>query len=144
MYKKPNNSESGTKKVKNILSSDRRNDEQFHWCLSHKAKKRGQNPRCKNMKCKKEILPDDLCVSVQGLEVPYQQEFAVQSTFYFCARQPCLQNLTPWSNLNVPGKIFIGENVSDSAIAMLTSWALFVIILSKIHVLQWMTFFLSC
>ena len=61
-----------------------------------------------------EILPDDLCVSVQGLEVPYQQDFAVQSMFYFCARQACLQNLPPWSNLTVPGKIFVGESVSDS------------------------------
>jgi hypothetical protein len=111
------NSESRMERVKSIISGDRRNGEQLLWCLSHKSKKPGQNPQCKNFKCKKEILLDDLCVSVKGLQVPYQQEFAVQSTFYFCAHQACLQNLPPWSNLTVPAKIVIGENVSDVEIA---------------------------
>ena len=104
-------------RVQFILSQDKRKDQQLMWYLLHKERKPGKNPHCKALRCKKEVLPGDLCVFVKGLEVPYQQGFAVQSSFYFCPRMDCLQQIPPWSNLAIPVKVSIKENVSDAEIA---------------------------
>lgn len=104
-------------RVKSIPSKDKRNDQQLLWYLMHNERKPGKNPHCKAMRCKKEILPGDLCVFVKGLEVPYQQGFAVQSRFYFCPCMDCLQQIPPWSNLAIPQKVFIKEDVSEGEIA---------------------------
>jgi hypothetical protein len=104
-------------RIKSILTADRRNNQQLSWYLTHKEQKPGKNPHCKASKCKKEILPGDLCVCVIGLEVPYEQDFAIQSNFYFCPHQECIQQVPPWSNLTIPDQISIKEDVSDAEVA---------------------------
>lgn len=104
-------------RVKSILAKDKRNDQRLVWYLLHKERKPGKHPHCKALRCRKEILPGDLCVFVKGLEVPYQQEFAVQSSFHFCPRIDCLQQIPPWSNLVLPTKVSIQKGVSDAEIA---------------------------
>ena len=56
-------------RVKSILSKDKRKDQQLMWYLLHRERKPGENPHCKALRCKKEVLPGNLCVSVKGLEV---------------------------------------------------------------------------
>ena len=56
-------------RVKSILSKDKRKDQQLMWYLLHNERKPGENLHCKALRCKKEVLPGNLCVSVKGLEV---------------------------------------------------------------------------
>lgn len=81
------------------------------------GKKARENPHRKALRCKKEVLPGNLCVFVKGLEVPYQQAFAVESNFHFCPQLECVQQIPPWSNLAIPDKVSIKEDVSDAEIA---------------------------
>ena len=108
--------------VKAILSKDKRNDQVRTWYLSHKEKKPGKNPCCKAFRHgsdgrKKEILPGELCVFVQGLEVVKLEPPEVyQSKFYFCPQIACLQQFPLWSNLAFPTKILVKNDVSPSQI----------------------------
>ena len=100
-----------------ILSKDKRNDQEPTWYLSHKEKKRGKNPCCKAFRCKKEISPGELCVFVEGLEVVKLEPPEVyQSKFYFCPQIACLQQFPLWSNLAFPTKILVKNYVSPSQI----------------------------
>ena len=112
-----NDFRSRMEQVKSILSKDKSKDQQLTWYLLHKERKPGKNPPCKALRCKKEVLPGNLCVFVKGLEVPYQQAFAVQSNFYFCPQLECVQQIPLWSNLAIPDKVSIKGDVSDAEIA---------------------------
>ena len=112
-----NDFRSRMERVKSIPSKDKRKEQQLMWYLLHKERKPGKNPHCKALGCKKEVLPGNLCVFVKGLEVPYQQAFAVQSNFYFCPQLECVQQIPPWSNLAIPDKVSIKGDVSDAEIA---------------------------
>ena len=112
-----NDFRSKMERVKSILSKDKRKDQQLMWYLLHKERKQGKNPHYKALRCKKEVLPGNLCVFEKGLEVPYQQAFAVQSNFYFCPQLECVQQIPPWSNLAIPDKVSIKGDVSDAEFA---------------------------
>jgi len=106
-----NNFRRRMERVKSILSKDERKDQQLVWYLLHKERKPEKNPHCKALRCKKEVLPGNLCVFVRGLEVPYQQAFAVQSNFYFCPQLVCVQQISDnsWQGFN-QGRCFRCRN----------------------------------
>ena len=68
--------------VTNLLMNDRRNCQPKVWVLKRKNKQKGTTPRCRG--CRKEQNEGELCVSVVGLYVPFEQNFVVETTFYFC------------------------------------------------------------
>lgn len=96
--------------MRNLLQNDRRNGNPKNWTLKRKEKKKGPIPRCRS--CRKEILDSSLCVSVIGLHVPFEQNFVVETTFYFCPIVHCIRRIPDWVNLSPPGKITVGSSIA--------------------------------
>ena len=57
-----------------------------------------------------------LCISMVGLYVPYEQNFVVETTFYFCPNAECIKRLPPWVNLTPPTRITIHSSVTREEI----------------------------
>jgi len=95
-------------KIKILLANDTRNSQSQIWCLGRKEKKRGQTPRSRS--CSVEIEEGDLCVYVTGLCVPFEQNFVVQTNFYFCPDANCINRSQCWTNLKTP-KILIANSL---------------------------------
>ena len=98
--------------VTNLLMKDRRNCQPKVWVLKRKNKQKGTTPRCRG--CRKEQNEGELCVSVVGLYVPFEQNFVVETTFYFCPAVECLNRIPPWVNLTTPTEITVDSSVSRS------------------------------
>ena len=110
--------------VRNLLLNDTRNGKPKMWFLKRKESQRGPTPRCRS--CRKEQIEGDLSVLVVGLYVPYEQNFVVETTFYFCPSAQCVKRIPPWINLTPPNKIIAHESVTCAEIEILkTSDALF-------------------
>jgi predicted nucleic acid-binding Zn finger protein len=101
----------------NLLENDPRNASPQIWYLERKEKKRGQVPRCRG--CQAEQQDGELCLSVTGLYVPYEQNFVVETSFYFCPSTSCMNRLPPWTNLRKPHTIHVKTTVSDEDISKL-------------------------
>ena len=63
--------------------------EQVSKITSASLTKRGPTPGFRS--CQKEQIEGDLSVSVVGLYVPYEQNFVVETTFYFCPSAQCVK-----------------------------------------------------
>ena len=101
--------------VANLLQNDRCNSMPKNWTVGPKERKKGPTPRCRS--CRKEILENNLCVSVMGLYVPFENNFAVETTFYFCPNVQCIRRIPPWINLTPPGKInYIPGSIEEEEI----------------------------
>ena len=79
--------------VRNLLLNDTRNGKPKMWFLKRKENQRGPTPRCQSSR--KEQIEGDLSVSVVGLYVPYEQNFVVETTFYFCPSAQCVKRIPP-------------------------------------------------
>jgi hypothetical protein len=75
---------------------------------------RGTIPRCRC--CRKEQRDGDLCASVVGLYVPYEQNVVVETTFYFCPSANCVKHIPPWINLTPPSGITVDSAVTREEI----------------------------
>jgi hypothetical protein len=52
-----------------------------------------------------------------GLYVPFENNFAVETTFYFCPNVQCIRRIPPWINLTPPGKInYIPGSIEEEEI----------------------------
>ncbi|CAB3994344.1 Angiopoietin-1 receptor [Paramuricea clavata] len=100
--------------VASLLLNDRRNCQPRVWVLKRKEMQRGTIPRCRC--CRKEQHDGDLCVSVVGLYVPYEQNFVVETTFYFCPSANCVRHIPPWINLTPPSGITVDSSVTREEI----------------------------
>ena len=93
--------------ARNLLLNDTRNGIPKMWFLKRKEKQRGPTPRFRS--CRKEQIEGDLSVSVVGLYVSYEQNFVVETTFYFCPSAQCVKRIPPWINLTSPNKITVHD-----------------------------------
>ena len=84
MYKKGTN-ETRKEIRQELHSNDSRGKNQQVWTLALKKKKIGPASRCRA--CKRTQNEDELTVNVTGLCVPYEQNFATETMFYFCPKQ---------------------------------------------------------
>ena len=100
--------------VTSLLMNDARNCEQKAWILKKKNKQRGTTPRCRC--CRKEQNEGELCISVVGSYVPYEQNFVVETTFYFCPSVECINDIPPWVNLTPPTGITVDRSVTPAEI----------------------------
>ena len=77
------------------------------------TKKQGRSALCRG--CRANVPKDELCVDVRGaLSVPFGQDFATPDIpFYFCPKISCLRSCPPWTNLRVPSKLRVSDQVSD-------------------------------
>ena len=80
-----------------------------------KKKKRGQEPRCRA--CRKIQNEDEVTITVQGLYVPYKQNFVPETMFYFCPKQQWINKIPHWTNLKLPDKIRADSSFTDITIA---------------------------
>ena len=94
--------------------NDRRNGLPKPWILKRKNKQRGTTSRCRS--CRNEQQDGELSISVVGLYVPYEQNFVVETTFYFCPNAGCIKRLPPWVNLTPPTRITIDSSVTREKI----------------------------
>ena len=99
---------------KQLLSEDPRFGTMHPWVLCKKGKKRGFDPSCPT--CKDPIKAENLCVSVKGLYVPYGQTFVQEKTFYFCARERCIESPPFYSNLKKPDHLDV-DNITQEEVA---------------------------
>ena len=101
----------------NLLENDSRNGRPQIWYLERKEKKRGQVPRWRG--CRAEQKDGEPCLSVTGLYVPYEQNFVVETNFYFCPSTSCINRLPPWTNLRKPQTVHAKKTISDQDISKL-------------------------
>ena len=80
--------------MRNLLLNDTRNGIPKMWSLKRKEKQRGPTPRFRS--CRKEQIEADLSVLVVGLYVPYEQNFVVETTFYFSPSAQCVKRIPLW------------------------------------------------
>ena len=100
--------------VTSLLMNDSKNGQPKTWILKKKNKQRGTTPRCRG--CRNEQQDGELCISVVGLYVPYEQNFVVETTFYFCPNAECIKRLPPWVNLTPPTRVAIDSSVTREEI----------------------------
>lgn len=93
------------------LANGARNLECQTWYLGRKEKKRGQTPRCRA--CRVEIEEGDLCVYVTGLYVPFEQNFVIQTNFYFCPETRCVNRPSCWTNSKTPKTLVADSSVTN-------------------------------
>lgn len=103
--------------VKSLLMNDNRNGKPKIWILKKKEKKRGPTPRCRS--CREEQSDGDLCISVTGLYVPYEQNLVVETTFYYCPKFGCIQRIPHWINLAPPAKINVHDSITQAELSNL-------------------------
>ena len=93
--------------VCNLLLNDTRNGKPKMCFFKREEEQRGPTPRFQS--CRKEQIEGDVSVSVVGLYVPYEQNFVVVTTFYFCPSAQCVKRIPPWINLTSPNKRTVHE-----------------------------------
>lgn len=67
----------------------------------------GPKPSCARFSCRKQFIPGDLCISVEGEYTPPNKDlngnaFEVKRNFRFCVRKECVSVKPKNSNLVVP------------------------------------------
>ena len=112
-----NSTQRRKERTTNLLKNDSRNANPQIWYLERKEKKRGQTPRCRG--CRDIQKDGELCLLVTGLYVPYEQNFVVETTFYFCPNTSCISRLQPWTNLKQPQVIHAKKSVLSNDISKL-------------------------
>jgi hypothetical protein len=105
--------------VKKLLANDTRNGKPKVWLLKRKEKRKGTVPRCRG--CRKEQFDGDLTISVVGLYVPYEQNFVVETTFYFCPDADCVKRIPLWINLDPPTAITVHGSITSAELEHLQS-----------------------
>lgn len=95
--------------IQDILQRDRRYTHPQEWKILTKEKKKGPTPRCRG--CRKEQQIGQPTLTVKGLYVPFRQEFATETVFYFCPDNRCLARLPIWTNLKPPTRVAVDENI---------------------------------
>ena len=56
------------------------------------------------------------CLSVTGLYVPYEQNFVVETNFYFCPSTSFINRPPPWTNLRKSQRVHARKTISDQDI----------------------------
>jgi len=95
--------------VQELLQKGGRCNKPQNWHLHVKDKKKGITPKCRA--CRAEQQPGDLTASVTGLNVPYGQTFVTETTFYFCPKAVCVDNIPVWTNLKPPKEIKVDTTI---------------------------------
>ena len=54
----------------------------------------------------------ELCVCVTGLYVPFEQNFVIETKFYFCPDVRCIK-CPPWTNLKSPSVITADSTLTN-------------------------------
>ena len=97
--------------VKSLLKNDVRNIKPKVWILKKKDKQRGPTPRCRN--CRNEQPDRELTITVTGLYVPYEQDFVIETAFYYCPNSICFKNIPYWINLTPPSRINVHDSITS-------------------------------
>ena len=71
----------------------------------------GKKKRCRA--CRVEIDEGDLCVYVTGLYVLFEQNFVIQTNFYFCPETRCVNRSSCWTNLKTPKTLVADSSVTN-------------------------------
>jgi hypothetical protein len=96
--------------VTSLFMNDRRNHQPKHWILKRKDKQSGSTPRCRG--CRKEQNDGELCITVVGLYIPFEQNVIVETTSYFCPSVLSVRRIPQWINLKPPDGIQIDSSFS--------------------------------
>ncbi|CAB3976860.1 Hypothetical predicted protein [Paramuricea clavata] len=73
--------------VMSLLLTDRRNCQPRVWVFKRKAMQRGKFPVAVA------VGKNSMMVIYDGLYVPYEQNFVVETTFYFCPSANCVKHI---------------------------------------------------
>ena len=66
--------------------------------------------------CRAEQREGQLTVSVTGLYVPFEHNFEMETTFYFCPEVTCIKLIPVGTNLNPPQATHVEESVTEEQI----------------------------
>ena len=74
--------------------------------------KRTRSVSCASSCCDAIFQIDDLCIKgVGAATIPYDKNYAVEQSFYFCPQRVCISKPPIWTNIAYP-KTIVGENVT--------------------------------